>query len=88
MRRCAAGTSCWRERVPIPTRCLTAELWRLADPKISLASFSSLFLGTTLAAQDGDLSVGWLAVTVAGIFALEIAKNASGEIHDFAALGS
>jgi 1,4-dihydroxy-2-naphthoate octaprenyltransferase len=71
--------------VPIPTRSLTAGLWRLADPKISLASFSSLFLGTALAARDGDLSVGWLAVTVAGIFALEIAKNASGEIHDFAA---
>lgn len=69
----------------IPTRSLTAGLWRLADPKISLASLSSFFLGTALAAQDGDLSVGWLAVTVAGIFALEIAKNASGEIHDFAA---
>ena len=62
-----------------------AGLGRLADPKISLASFSSLFLGTVLAAHDGALSIAWLAVTVGGIFALEIAKNASGEIHDFAA---
>lgn len=65
-------------------RSLAAGLWRLADPKISLASFASLFLGTAFAARDGDLSIGWLAVTVAGIFALEIAKNASGEIYDFA----
>lgn len=66
-------------------RSLATGLWRLADPKISLASFSSLFLGTALAARDGDLSIAWLAVTVAGILALEIAKNASGEIYDFAA---
>jgi 1,4-dihydroxy-2-naphthoate octaprenyltransferase len=66
-------------------RSLAAGLWRLADPKISLASLSSLFLGTALAARDGDLSIAWLAVTVAGIFALEIAKNSSGEIYDFAA---
>jgi 1,4-dihydroxy-2-naphthoate polyprenyltransferase len=64
---------------------LAAGLGRLADPKISLASFSSLFLGTVLAAHDGALSIAWLVVTVSGIFALEIAKNASGEIHDFAA---
>ena len=65
-------------------RSLAVGLWRLADPKISLASFSSLFLGAALAARDGGLSPAWLALTVAGIFALEIAKNASGEIHDFA----
>jgi len=62
---------------------IAAGISRLADPKISLASLSSLFLGTALAARDGALSVAWLAVTVAGIFALEIAKNASGEIFDF-----
>ncbi len=58
-------------------------LWRLADPKISLASFASLFLGTCAAAAAGPLHVGWLVVTVAGIFAIEVAKNASGEIFDF-----
>jgi 1,4-dihydroxy-2-naphthoate octaprenyltransferase len=62
---------------------IPAGISRLADPKISLASLSSIFLGTALAARDGALSVAWLAVTVAGIFALEIAKNASGEIFDF-----
>ncbi len=58
-------------------------VWRLADPKISLASFASLFLGACAAAAAGALSPGWLAVTVLGIFALEVAKNASGEIFDF-----
>ncbi|HET6203039.1 MAG TPA: prenyltransferase [Planctomycetota bacterium] len=58
-------------------------LWRLADPKVSLASFSSLFLGTCAAYADGPLSVPWLAATVLGIFAVEVAKNASGEIVDF-----
>lgn len=58
-------------------------LWRLSDPKISLASLAALFLGTSLAARDGALSVPWLVVTVFGIFALEVAKNASGEIVDF-----
>ncbi len=57
-------------------------LWRLADPKISLASFASLFLGACAAARDGEISWSWLAMTVLGIFAIEIAKNASGEIFD------
>lgn len=57
--------------------------WRLADPKISLASFASLFLGACAAAAHGGLDYLWLAITVLGIFAIEIAKNASGEIFDF-----
>lgn len=57
--------------------------WRLADPKISLASFASMFLGACAAAADGPLHFGWLAVTILGIFAIEIAKNASGEIFDW-----
>lgn len=57
--------------------------WRLADPKISLASFASMFLGACAAAANGSLHFGWLAVTVLGIFAIEIAKNASGEIFDW-----
>lgn len=60
-----------------------AGLWRLADPKITLASMASLFLGTCVAAKDGPLSVGWLLLTIAGIFFIEVAKNASGEIFDF-----
>lgn len=70
---------------PHPTghRAFGAGLWRLADPKISLASFAGMFLGTCAAARDGRLDPGWLALTVAGIFAIEVAKNASGEIVDF-----
>jgi len=60
-----------------------AGFWRLADPKISLASLSAITLGACAAAAHGALSYGWLLVTLAGIFALEVAKNASGEVFDF-----
>ncbi|MBI3991632.1 MAG: prenyltransferase [Candidatus Lambdaproteobacteria bacterium] len=58
-------------------------IWHLADPKITLASVASMVLATGLAAHDGELAWGWLAVTVLGIFAFEAAKNASGEIVDW-----
>lgn len=58
-------------------------VWRVADPKITLASAASLFLGTCAAARDGRIHVGWLAVTVLGIFILEAAKNMSGELFDW-----
>jgi len=58
-------------------------VWALADPKISLASMAALFLGTSAAAAVGELHWGWLAVTLLGIYAVEVAKNASGEIFDF-----
>ena len=58
-------------------------LWRLADPKISLASIASMFLGSAIADADGPFHWGWLAVTVAGILAIEVAKNAAGEIVDY-----
>ena len=57
--------------------------WRLADPKISLASLASMFLGACAAAAVAPLHFGWLLLTVLGIFAIEVAKNASGEIFDF-----
>jgi 1,4-dihydroxy-2-naphthoate polyprenyltransferase len=60
-----------------------AGFWRLADPKISLASMASIFLGVAVARHDGPLSLGWLLLTVFGIFCIEVAKNASGEIYDF-----
>ena len=60
-----------------------AGFWRLADPKITLASVSSILLGASAAVRDGSQAWGWLAVVVAGIFALEWAKNASGEVFDF-----
>jgi 1,4-dihydroxy-2-naphthoate polyprenyltransferase len=58
-------------------------IWRLADPKITLASMSSMLLGAAAAAYDGPLAWGWLALTVLGIFFVEVAKNASGEVVDF-----
>lgn len=62
---------------------LRAGIWRLADPKITLASVASMILGASVAAHDGPLSLGWLALTVLGIFFVEVAKNASGEVFDF-----
>jgi 1,4-dihydroxy-2-naphthoate octaprenyltransferase len=58
-------------------------LARLADPKVSLASFASLFLGSAAAAVAGPLHGGWLLLTVLGIFAIEVAKNAMGEVVDW-----
>jgi len=60
-----------------------AGFWRLADPKISLASMASILLGACIAAADGAINMFWLVLTVIGIFAIEVAKNASGEIFDF-----
>jgi 1,4-dihydroxy-2-naphthoate octaprenyltransferase len=62
---------------------LLAGVWSFADPKISLASIASMFLGACAAAAKGPIDVRWLAVTIGGIFAIEAAKNASGEIFDF-----
>lgn len=58
-------------------------MWRLADPKITLASAASMFLGACAAASQGPLSVPWLVATIAGIFFIEAAKNASGELVDW-----
>jgi len=44
---------------------------------------ASLFLGACAAAAAGPLHWGWLALTVIGIFCIEVAKNASGEIFDY-----
>jgi 1,4-dihydroxy-2-naphthoate polyprenyltransferase len=57
--------------------------WRLADPKVSLASFAGLFMAACLAAADSGLQMPWLIVTVLGIFCVEVAKNASGEVVDY-----
>ncbi len=68
---------------PDSRRRLSLGIWKLIDPKISLASIASLVLGTLAAARDGSLAYGWLAVTVVAILAIEAAKNASGDIIDF-----
>lgn len=57
--------------------------WHLADPKISLASFAGLFLAACVAAAHGPLDWFWLGMTVLGVFCVEVAKNASGEVVDY-----
>ena len=58
-------------------------IWRLIDPKITMASAASMLLGGALAFHDGPIAWGWLALTVLGIFCIEAAKNASGEVFDW-----
>ena len=68
---------------PAAWRKHAAGIWRLADPKISLASVASMTVGAAAAHAAGPLAWGWLALTVLGIFLVEVAKNASGEVVDF-----
>lgn len=58
-------------------------IWRIADPKITLVSMASLTVGLCVAWHDGGLDWDWAAVTVLGIFCVEAAKNASGEVFDW-----
>jgi 1,4-dihydroxy-2-naphthoate octaprenyltransferase len=58
-------------------------VWRLVDPKITLASAASMLLGAALAHRDGAIAWRWLLLTIFGIFCIEAAKNASGEIFDW-----
>jgi 1,4-dihydroxy-2-naphthoate octaprenyltransferase len=58
-------------------------LWRLADPKISITSAAAMMVGAPLAARDGDLHPGWLAVTALAFFCMEVAKNAWGDVIDY-----
>ncbi len=60
-----------------------AGVWRLVDPKLTLAFLPPMLVGAAAAARQGPLAWGWLAASVGGIFLLEVAKNASGEIVDF-----
>lgn len=58
-------------------------VYRLADPKVTLASVASMIVGATAAAARGPIDRGWLAMTIAGVFFVEAAKNASGEVFDW-----
>ncbi|MDT8410672.1 MAG: prenyltransferase [Wenzhouxiangellaceae bacterium] len=57
--------------------------WRLADPKISLTSLAAIYVGVSVAAAEAAFSWTWLAVTLLAFFALEVAKNAWGEVFDY-----
>jgi 1,4-dihydroxy-2-naphthoate octaprenyltransferase len=58
-------------------------LWRLADPKISITSLACMIVGGSVAAVDGHLHWGWLAVTGIALFCMEVAKNAWGDVFDY-----
>ena len=42
-----------------------------------------MVVGGALAAVDGPLSWGWLAVTGVALFCMEVAKNAWGDVYDY-----
>jgi len=70
--------------LPAPHRSsFGAGVWRVADPKITLASVASMMIGASAAAFTGPIAWPWLVLTVLGIFCVEAAKNASGEIFDW-----
>jgi len=69
--------------VPGQNRNFLSGFWKLADPKISLASFAALLMAACFASRDSELLWGWFSLTVLGIFCIEVAKNAYGEIVDF-----
>ena len=58
-------------------------LWRLADPRVTLASVSSIILGAAAAAAAGPLELRWLFATIAGVFCIEVAKHGTGDITDY-----
>lgn len=59
-------------------------LWRLADPKICLASLVPFCVGTVLAWRSGAAIDGSLAVLAfAAIFLVEVGKNAANDLYDF-----
>jgi len=57
--------------------------WRLADPKISLTSVASIYIGASVAASESELNAAWLAVLLVAFFAIEVAKNAWGDVFDY-----
>src|SRR5512138_2734419 len=69
--------------LPRSTSSIGRGVWRVADPKITLASVASMLIATGAAVWSGPIAWGWLALTVIGIFCVEAAKNASGEIFDW-----
>lgn len=57
--------------------------WRLADPKISLTSAASIYIGAAVAASESAFSLLWLLVLLFAFFAIEVAKNAWGDVFDY-----
>ena len=60
--------------------------WQLADPKIWVASTVPMALAAALAitAKPANFSIFWCLLAVAGVYFIEIGKNAVNEYVDFA----
>jgi 1,4-dihydroxy-2-naphthoate octaprenyltransferase len=57
---------------------------QLADPKIWVASTVPMFAAGALAYADtGRFAVGWFVLTLIGIYAVEVGKNAVNEVVDW-----
>lgn len=58
--------------------------WQLADPKIWIASTIPMAVAITLAfVHTGSIPIGWVLITVVGIYLIEIGKNAVNEYVDY-----
>lgn len=57
--------------------------WRLADPKISITSVTSMAIGAGAAFDHPGFSWTWLLVLGLGMFCMEVAKNAWGDVFDY-----
>lgn len=63
---------------------LWSGFWQLADPKIWIASTIPMLVAGALAyAHTGTVHVGWFALALAGIYLIEIGKNAVNEFVDY-----
>lgn len=65
------------------TRPFWKGLWRLSDPKISLASITALAVGTAYAAAETRISAAVAALVFACILMIEVGKNAVNDLYDF-----
>lgn len=65
-------------------RSLLHGLWRLADPKIALASLVPFCVGAALVWRDTrSLDFGIAAAAFVAIFLVEVGKNAVNDLYDF-----
>lgn len=65
-------------------RSLLLGLWRLADPKIAVASLVPFCVGAALAWRDTQrIDLGLAAAAFLVLFLVEVAKNAVNDLYDF-----
>jgi 1,4-dihydroxy-2-naphthoate octaprenyltransferase len=58
--------------------------WQVADPKIWIASTLPMALGGALSyGMTGIFSVRWFLISVAGVYLIEIGKNAANDLVDY-----